>query len=56
MSSSRAWPRRRPGSLAAVMSALDDVWLVDAASEHEVRAGDLWEQRPVALIFLRHYG
>ena len=38
------------------MSAIDDVRLIDPDSEQEVRAGDLWEERPVALIFLRHYG
>ena len=40
----------------AGMSAIDDVRLIDAESEREVRAGDLWAERPVALIFLRHYG
>jgi len=38
------------------VSAIDDLQLIDADSEEEVRAGDLWEERPVALIFLRHYG
>ena len=38
------------------MSAIDDLRLIDADTEDEVRAGDLWEERPVALIFLRHYG
>ena len=38
------------------MSAIDDLQLIDADSEEGVRAGDLWEERPVALIFLRHYG
>jgi hypothetical protein len=38
------------------MSALDDVHLVDADTELQVRAGGLWTERPVALIFLRHYG
>lgn len=37
-------------------SALEELRLVDADSENDVRAGDLWEQRPVALVFLRHYG
>ncbi len=37
-------------------SALDELRLVDAESETEVRAGELWQQRPVALVFLRHYG
>ncbi len=38
------------------MSAVDELRLVDADTELEVRAGDLWAERPVALIFLRHYG
>ncbi len=23
---------------------------------HDVRLGDLWDERPVALVWLRHYG
>jgi hypothetical protein len=38
------------------MSAVDELRLVDADTELEVRAGDLWAERAVALIFLRHYG
>ena len=38
------------------MSAVDELHLLDADTEQEVRVGDLWAQRPVALIFLRHYG
>jgi hypothetical protein len=38
------------------MSAMDDVRLVDADSEQAVRAGELWEDRAVARVFLRHYG
>lgn len=34
---------------------LDDVVLKDEAGR-DVRLGDLWRDRPVALIFLRHYG
>jgi hypothetical protein len=36
-------------------SALDDIRLKD--SEYaDVRLGDLWRDRPIALVFLRHYG
>jgi len=37
------------------MSAADDLTLTD---EHgrDVRVADLWEKRPAALVFLRHYG
>jgi hypothetical protein len=34
---------------------LEDVVLQDD-SGRDVRLGDLWAERPVALIFLRHYG
>jgi hypothetical protein len=37
------------------MTALDDTRLQDSEAT-EVRLGDLWAERPVALIFLRHYG
>jgi hypothetical protein len=35
--------------------ALADMVLLDHDS-HEVRLGDLWAERPVALVWLRHYG
>ena len=35
--------------------ALADVVLEDH-QRREVRIGDLWRERPVVLIFLRHYG
>jgi len=38
------------------MTAPEDLVLVDADSEQDVALADLWEERPVALIFLRHYG
>jgi len=34
---------------------LADVVLEDADGR-EVRLGSLWEERPVVLVFLRHYG
>jgi hypothetical protein len=34
---------------------LEDVVLTDHTGQ-EVRLGDLWRDRPAALIFLRHYG
>jgi hypothetical protein len=38
------------------MRAPDDLELVDADTEDDVALADLWAERPVALIFLRHYG
>jgi hypothetical protein len=38
------------------MKAPVDLVLVDADSEEDVELVDLWAERPVALIFLRHYG
>jgi hypothetical protein len=38
------------------MTAPDDLTLVDADTEQDVELADLWAERPVALIFLRHYG
>jgi hypothetical protein len=35
--------------------ALADVVLRDHEDE-EVRLGDLWAEKPVALVWLRHYG
>ena len=35
--------------------ALADVVLQDSDGE-DVRLGDLWEERPGVLVFLRHYG
>jgi len=34
---------------------LEDVVLQDDMGR-DVRLGDLWRDRPVALVFLRHYG
>jgi hypothetical protein len=38
------------------VSTVDELRLLDADTEQEVRVGDLWAERPAALIFLRHYG
>ncbi len=35
--------------------ALADITLPDQDG-HEVRLGDLWSERPAALVWLRHYG
>ena len=34
---------------------LADIVLLDQEC-HDVRLGDLWSDRPVALVWLRHYG
>ena len=36
-------------------NGLADIVLPDHEC-HEVRLGDLWDERPVALVWLRHYG
>jgi hypothetical protein len=36
-------------------AALADITLTDAEGRH-VRLGDLWQDRPVVLVWLRHYG
>lgn len=35
--------------------ALADIVLPDSDG-HDVRLGDLWQDRPVVLVWLRHYG
>jgi len=37
------------------LAALGTVELEDPAGEHH-RLGDYWEDRPVVLVFLRHFG
>jgi hypothetical protein len=37
------------------LATLTDVTLVDASGAHH-RLGDLWENQPVVLVFLRHFG
>jgi hypothetical protein len=39
----------------ATAEALADIVLPDQEGD-EVRLGDLWRERPAALIWLRHYG
>ena len=36
-------------------AALADITLPDSEGR-EVRLGDLWRERPVVLVWLRHYG
>lgn len=42
-----------PGTSVAV--AIADIVLPDQDGT-DVRLGDLWRERPVALVWLRHYG
>ena len=37
------------------LGALADTALVDAAGDSH-RLGDLWRDRPIVLVFLRHFG
>ena len=37
------------------LEALEEIRLPDASGA-EVRLGDLWEDEPVVLVWLRHYG
>jgi hypothetical protein len=48
---SRGQHPRAPGRA----DALADLVLLDHDGR-EVRLGDLWSERPVALVWLRHYG
>ena len=40
---------------AADTRAIDEIRLLDV-DENRVRLGSLWEDQPVLLIWLRHYG
>ena len=42
-------------SSSALADALADIVLPDQDGT-DVRLGDLWRERPVALVWLRHYG
>jgi hypothetical protein len=42
-------------SLAVDLTRLSDVELVDATGATR-RIGSFWEERPIALVFLRHFG
>jgi len=37
------------------LAALSDTSLLDAAGASH-RLGDLWSERPIVLVFLRHFG
>jgi len=37
------------------MEALEDITL-PGADGHDVRLGELWQEQPVVLAWLRHYG
>jgi hypothetical protein len=37
------------------LAAIEDVRLPDS-DENEVRIGDLWQDNPVVITWLRHYG
>jgi hypothetical protein len=39
-----------------ISTRLAPVALIDSASDHPLRLGDLWQDRTVVLIFLRHFG
>lgn len=39
----------------SLSAALADIVLPDA-DDRDVRLGTLWEKRPAAIVFLRHYG
>jgi hypothetical protein len=45
---------RRPNP-PSTAEGLADIVLPDHDG-HDVRLGDLWSERPVALVWLRHYG
>jgi hypothetical protein len=44
-----------PSSSLSRAEALADIALPDQDGT-DVRLGDLWRERPVALVWLRHYG
>jgi hypothetical protein len=52
-----SFPPRGIGGVTRLtaVTRLDDMRLLDSESD-EVRLGELWSDRPVALVFLRHYG
>ncbi len=37
------------------MHEIDELIVIDD-NQHQVRLGDLWHERPVALVFVRHFG
>ena len=48
-------PAGRKRSPLSRADGLAEIVLLDHDA-HEVRLGDLWSERPVALVWLRHYG
>jgi hypothetical protein len=48
-------PAGRKPSPPSTAEGLADIVLPDHES-HDVRLGDLWRDRPAALVWLRHYG
>jgi len=47
--------RRQDVNPPRTAEGLQDLVLPDSDG-HEVRLGDLWRERPAALVWLRHYG
>jgi hypothetical protein len=47
--------KRQDARAPANADALRDVVLKDSSGD-DVRLGELWEERPAVLVFLRHYG
>ena len=47
--------KRDKPSAPARADELADIVLQDSEGD-DVRLGSLWEERPVVLVFLRHYG
>jgi hypothetical protein len=47
--------RKRGGSQVRVSTKLSDIELSDWRGE-PVRLGSLWRDRPVVLVFIRHFG
>jgi hypothetical protein len=48
-------PAGRTPSPPSRADGLAEIVLPDH-ERHDVRLGDLWSERPVALVWLRHYG
>jgi hypothetical protein len=46
----------RRGSRLRISTRLAPIALIDSATGEPVRLGDLWRDRLVVLIFLRHFG
>ena len=46
----------RSESLLRISTRLAPIALLDSATDQPIRLGDLWQDRTVVLIFLRHFG